>query len=431
MEETNSKNRFNESVKRYLPVASIILLTFLLMVFFRFHKRSISKLIEEGKNNLISFYAQNLKPLFASTEITNEDVFNFALYQSLPIDKDNKKLLLVSHEGADNRVFEVKPASYIPYTDNYERFADYLELSPDEKYRVDSILGAYKKEIYLSVLKSDQNAIAINPQLGDLQKAVLADLIAFSEKVNRNKTYEIFPIKNKTFNVENLRSFAISAKEIPNNDYIFITPDTVFQTEFKFDTKAIEKLSDIDLNKHLAANNMKDNFRIEVDFDNTRKNREKIRIKPGTGIFHQMDSNKVRVIVPIPKIPTIHYTRIEDSIKVNLEKTTDKLKMLSFKWESGSKEHPRGDVNNPPRPPRRGEPIQFHFNFNPEEFAKYAANIAKGNFKDLEKFGMVMDSLGKKLEKTFSDSLKREIKNYERAMRKKQSVNINPRDTVK
>lgn len=431
MEDTDNKNRFNELVKKYLPVASIILLTFLLMVFFRSHKRSISKLIEEGKNNLISFYAQNLKPLFASTEITNEDVFNFALYKSLPIDKDNKKLLLVSHEGEDNRVFEVKPASYVPFTNNYERFTNYLELSPDEKNRVDSILGAYKKEIYLSVLKSDQNAIAINPQLGDLQKAVLADLIAFSEKVDKNKTYEIFPLNNKTFNVENLRSFALSAKEIPNNDYIFITPDTVFQTEFKIDTKAIEKLSDIDLNKHLAANNMKDNIRIDIGFDNTRRNREKIRIKPGTGISHQLDSNKIRVIVPIPRIPTIHYTRIEDSIKVNLEKAADKLKMLSFKWESAYKEHPRGDVNNPPRPPRRGEPIQFHFNFNPEEFAKHATEIAKGNFKDWEKFGMAMDSLGKKFGKTFSDSLKKEIKNIERTVRIKPSVNINPRDTVK
>ena len=115
MESNNENtNRFRDLAKKYLPVSSLILLTILLMIFFRYKKNDIGRLIESGKENLISFYAQNLKPLFATTDISNEDVFNFALYQSIPIDKQNNKILTVTNQDADNQVYEIKPTVYNP-----------------------------------------------------------------------------------------------------------------------------------------------------------------------------------------------------------------------------------------------------------------------------------------------------------------------------
>ncbi|MEW6506620.1 MAG: hypothetical protein AB1432_02615 [Bacteroidota bacterium] len=430
MEEFN-KNKFSELTKKYMPLAGIILLTLLLMIFFRFDKRNINGLIEEGKNNLAALYAKNLKPLFVSTEITNEDVFNFAIYQSLPIDKESNKLLLVSNEGKDNRVFEFKPAAYNPFTNNYERFVDYLELTSEQRLKVDSILGTYKKEIYLSVLKSDKNAIAINPQLSNLQKAALADLIAFSEKINKDKTLQLLTLGDNIFNVEQLRSYAATAKEILDNEYIFITPDTVFRTEFKIDTRGIEKLSNIDLNKHIVANNIKDNFKIEFKLDNHKKVKEKKRINPEAEIYHHVDSSIVKIVIPLPKISSEHYSQINDSIKINLEKAADRLKMLSIKWETVTNDYQKRSDTNIPGYSKRGEPIQFHFNFDPGAFAKYAENIAKGNYKDLEKFGIILDSAALQFGKNFSDSLIKKIKNPDREMRKKRVVNAAPKETLK
>lgn len=432
MEESNNKYSISTLFKKYLPVISIILLTFLLMIIFKNNKRNINQLIEESKNNLVSFYSQNLKPLFASTEITNEDVFNFALYQTLPIDKENKKLLLVSNEDNNKQVFEVKAASYVPYTNNYERFIDYLGLRPDQKYSADSILGAYKKEIYLSVLKSDKNAIAINPQLGDLQKAVLADLIAFSEKVNPPKTYKLFPLNDKSINVEKLTSFANLNKENTNKDFIFITPDTVFQTVCEIDTKAFDKLSNIDLNRNLVVSDMKNNIRINVDPGKQADIIHKKNVRPESGITHQFDSNIVRVIVPIPRIPEVNHAQINDSIKVKLERAADKLKMYSIKWESESRQNDKRMEPKEARPPRRGEPIQFHFNFDPEAFAKYAINFSRGDFKELEKLGVKADSFARVLEKSISDSIKKAIKfQQEKNIRKKQRVDSGLKDSIK
>lgn len=431
MEGKNNKYNFSLLTKRYLPIASIIFLTFLLMVFFRYNKRYFSRLMEEGKNNIVSFYAQSLKPLFESTEISNEDVFNFALYQTIPIDKENKKLLVVSNEDNNNQVFEVKTASYIPYTNNYERFIEYLELKPDQKHRADSILGAYKKEIYLSILKSGKDAIAINPQLGDLQKAVLADLIAFSEKENASKTYQLFPLNDKSIDVDKLTSFANIAKETTGKNFILITPDTVFQTAFSIDSKALDKLSDIDLNKNLAVSDIKDNFRINIGFDKPSNRKRKVNERLEPGIFHQIDSNFVKVVVPVTRIRRINYPPFNDSIKVNLERTADKLKMFSVKWESNSIQHDKKIGPREPRIPKGREPIQFHFNFDPEAFAKYAANLSRGEYREWEKFGAKIDSIARSLEKTVSDSLKSSAKfQRERIIKKKQRRDIIQRDSI-
>jgi len=420
MNDLNNKYSFNELIRKYIPLVGIILLTFLLMIFFKSNKNRISRLIEEGKNNLVAFYTQNLKPLFASTEITNEDVFNFALYQTLPLDKDKKKLLLVSEESNNNQIFEVKDATYIPYTNNYERFTDYLGLNSDQIYRVDSILGAYKKEIYLSVLKSDNNAIAINPKLSDLQKAILADLIAFSEKVNPPKTYNLFPLNEKSININNLISFANLTKEKANNDFIFITPDTVFQTKCEIDAKAFDKLPNNDLNKNLIVGNLRDNFHIKIDLSKPSSSRQK-DAKYDPRFFHQVDSNIVRVIVPMPKVPQISYPKFDDSIKVKLEQTADRLKMYSVKWDMDPKTNPERRGRPGPKPLKRGEQFQFHFNFDPEALAKHAVNFSRGNYQNWDKLGVKADSFAKFLEKTISDSLKKSIRNQrEKVLRKDQ-----------
>jgi hypothetical protein len=264
-----------------------------------------------------------------------------------------------------------------------------------------------------------------------LQKAALADLIAFSEKINKDKTLQLLTLGDNIFNVEQLRSYAATAKEILDNEYIFITPDTVFRTEFKIDTRGIEKLSNIDLNKHIVANNIKDNFKIEFKLDNHKKVKEKKRINPEAEIYHHVDSSIVKIVIPLPKISSEHYSQINDSIKINLEKAADRLKMLSIKWETVTNDYQKRSDTNIPGYSKRGEPIQFHFNFDPGAFAKYAENIAKGNYKDLEKFGIILDSAALQFGKNFSDSLIKKIKNPDREMRKKRVVNAAPKETLK
>ncbi len=79
------------------------------------------------------------------TEITNEDVFNFALYQTLPIDKIENKVLRISEiDGETN--YEVIPNSYKESTENYQNFINYMGFSGEQKNKLDSILESYQPE---------------------------------------------------------------------------------------------------------------------------------------------------------------------------------------------------------------------------------------------------------------------------------------------
>lgn len=412
MQEVNENKNLKEFIKKYLPVSSLIILTLFLMIFFRYNKRDINRLIEEGKNNLVSFYAQNLKPLFATTEISNEDVFNFALYQSLPIDKENNRVLLVSDEISGNQVYEIKPSTFNPNTYNYNSYADFLELSPVDKLKADSILNTYKKEIYLSVLTNEKNALAINPKLGDLQKAVLADLIAFSEQVNYEKANKLFQMQNKLLSGKNLTTFTASAKEFPGNDYIFITPDTVLQTEFEIDTREFDKLKDLELERKFAEDKLK---HIKIEYEPERHDsRSKRSVKKGERIFvHQFDSNFVKVVIPFDDITAYSSAVLNDSIKANLKKAADKLRMLTVNREDHKNNYTGRSPIPPPKPPKNKESLEFQFNFNPQAFARQAIEmVSKGNIQDLEKFGAKMDSMAKAFEKQLSDSVKKRKEQY-------------------
>lgn len=412
MQEVNENKNLKEFIKKYLPVSSLIILTLFLMIFFRYNKRDINRLIEEGKNNLVSFYAQNLKPLFATTEISNEDVFNFALYQSLPIDKENNRVLLVSDEISGSQIYEIKPSTFNPNTYNYNSYADFLELSPVDKLKADSILNTYKKEIYLSILTNEKNALAINPKLGELQKAVLADLIAFSEQVNYEKANKLFQMQNKLLSGKNLTTFTASAKEFPGNDYIFITPDTVLQTEFEIDTREFDKLKDLELERKFAEGKLK-NIKIEYEPERTDRH-SKRNLKKGERIFvHQFDSNFVKVVIPFDDITAYSSAVLNDSIKANLKKAADKLRMLTVNWEDPKNHYTGRSPIPPPKPPKNKESLEFQFNFNPQAFARQAIEmVSKGNIQDLEKFGAKMDSMAKAFEKQLSDSVKKRKEQY-------------------
>lgn len=431
MQESNKSDRAQKIIKDYLPVASLVLLTILLMIIFKYNKRDISKLIEEGKNNLVSFYAQNLKPLFATTEISNEDVFNFALYQSLPIDKTKNKVLLVSNTEKGSEVYEIKPATYNPDTYNYERFVGFLGLNPEQKLRADSILGSYKKEIYLSVLMNDKNTVAISPNLSDLHKAVLADLLAFSEKVNSEKTHELFSSHYKFFSNADVKTFASLAKDLQRDNYIFITPDTVFQTECTIDSREYDKLMDIELNKQIALQGY-NNLKVDVHISNLGRKTEQSLKEHEYRFRHQSDSNLIQVVVPIPEITGVRSIALNDSIRTKLKKAADKLKMFTVNWESQKKNLQSIMKVSPPKSPSSGKALQFQFNFDPGAFAKQAVDIAlKGNYQDLEKLEVRIDSIAREFEKSFHDSLKKTGKyNLEGSKSKRSRNNVWQKDSA-
>lgn len=388
-------------LKRYAPVSAFVILTIVLMIFFRMNKRNISTLIEKGKDNLISIYTQNLKPLLTRTEISNEDVFNFALYQSIPIDKVSKKVLIISNQQNGNQVYEIKQVELNTETNNYRRFIDFMELTPTQKSKADSILNSYKKELNLSVFTNEKNTIAVNPKISDLQKAVLADLLNFANDVNAQKASEIFPKLFSNLEENQLAAFAHTTKEIPQNEYIFFTPDTVFKSLGKINNE--EYWKKLDEKMFEKALTMKEIEEVNLDIDTDIDIEKNMKIAQKV-ITMALDTNFYYAV--IPSVPNVHVGLSNDSLRIKLDKVTEKLKDLAV---SSSKNAINEKKHNIPKvPPIPKKPIEFQFNYsNPTDIAKQALEmVSKQNIKDWDKFGAKMDSFGRALE----DSIKKSIK---------------------
>jgi len=377
----------------------LFFLTIFLMYFFRHNKRSIGKMIEEGKNNFLSFYAENLKPLLFQTNISDEDVFNFALYNTLPLDKNRNKILEISGDKPDNNTFVIKSTDYNPNTKNYDTFVKYLGMSGPEKDEADSILNSYKKEIYSSILVNEKNTYAVNPKLGEIQQAVLADLITFAQKINQSKSKDLFA---EHFNFSDKNEFAniiSSAKKIPQNEYLLITPDTVARTFFKWDQEKFSKhLGDIE-NQKLEISPLIPN--VDIQYQGTReKYRDQPDILPPPAISYKSDSNAYKVVVPVTSFGLPE--SVQEKIRVKLAEAAAKMKKISIQIG-----HPKSD---PKHPNRINIPEAPEIIINPYQIVdKTLEMLSKSGGKDWEKFGLQMDSLARMFNPYMNDSVKKKI----------------------
>jgi hypothetical protein len=406
MEKQNKKSFFSfTGAKRFLPLLFLVILTVVLMIFFKQKKPIFSHMFEEGKKNLLSFYSQNLKPLLFQTKISEEDLFNFALYRSIPLDKEKNKVLFISNDEPGNQIFEIKPAVYNPNTQNYKTFVQYLGMTKIEKAKSDSILNSYKDKIYSYILVGNENSFAVNPQITEVQQAVLADLITFAHTVNENKCDELF--KNK-FNWSDKRRFKnviASGKEVQQNEYYLITPDTVAKTRLKWDQKKLDmKLKELNGN-NLGSDAAKDRSDFNFKFDPvTHVSTPNAPAIPKDFSF-KIDSNLFKIVIPSVALNGLSKL-IEDTVRQKLNEAADQIKKLSIsfgKIKPKMKVHPNSSAS-----PSAG----FDLNLvNPYDIVNQTLKmISNGNAKGWEEFGKKIDSLSRLSNKTNKDSLRRKIR---------------------
>lgn len=405
-QKNNSSSTFS-LVRKYLPYVFLGLLTIALMFFFKYNKEVIGKFVEAGKNNLLSLYANNLKPLLVSTPITEEDVFNFALYQSLPLDKNKNKILVINSDESNNQVYEIRTASFNGSTNNYETFVKYLGLNKEQKEAADSILNSYKKEIYASVFVSDKNTFAVNPKISELQQAVLADLVSFSQKINPKKTQEIFQ-KSFTRNDDTkIASLISSAKQNAPNEFLLFTPDTVAATYAEWNQeKFYNQLAEMEKSKESALKKAQ-----EFDFKLSTKPPVPPAVSETNKDFPMdfkftVDSNMYKVVVPLDSKHLSHV--IEDSLRVKLNEVAAKLKKMSIQLNKQKGKLVSNKIQIPSSKDLRHMNLEI---VNPYEIINQTFEaLSKANVKSWEEYGNKMDSLGKMYDKKWNDSIKKQIR---------------------
>jgi DNA-binding protein YbaB len=341
---------------KWIPAAGFGVVTVLLMFVFRYNPDVINNIVKEQHSNLAGFYKENLRPLLFSADLTNEDIFNFAFYHRLPLDKNENQVLQLGYSGDGKEFFEIKKNHTPAAEGNYEKFLAVLNLNPGEKRQMDSILESYKDELEMQILANEKHTVAINPNLWNYNKAIAADLISFAKEANMSELAKILPSDLPSYSPATVRKIVAEVKSVKPAEFIFITPDTIFSEEYSFDKQKMRKeIKKMREELKYADNEMKRNFAVTVKVDGkiTKMQREQSK---NFNIY--IDSNMCHVQLAGVNVPTIPFPDFKE-MGVNIEQVTRRLEYLVSSFPKS-----RNDSRNFSIRIDSGSSKGYNFNFN-------------------------------------------------------------------
>jgi anti-sigma factor RsiW len=95
-------------IKRWMPASALAIVTIVIMVVLKFNPGLIDKMWEDQKVAIAGFYKENLQPVLLAANLSNEDVFNFAFNNELPLDNTRKQYLLLGYDDSGKEFFEIR-----------------------------------------------------------------------------------------------------------------------------------------------------------------------------------------------------------------------------------------------------------------------------------------------------------------------------------
>ncbi|MBX3008694.1 MAG: hypothetical protein KF816_11795 [Melioribacteraceae bacterium] len=388
-----------ELFKKSIPFVSLLILSAILMFILKNKKNELGQTINDSKNALVAL-VQGLRPLAFQTKITNEDLFNFALFQSLPIDENREKILVLNTEG-ENQSFEIRNLDNVNESNNFNKFIEYLNLKEPEVNTLDSILNTYKKPIYSSVLISSDETYAVNPELQNTQRLILADLIEFSQKIDPKKSAQLFNQKFETNQLSNLLS---KRGEDLEKDFIIISPKTVTATKLDWNNKDLERQIAIIENKISNSPDVPAPPPVPINFKINPEEKKK-SVNKKFEFEHQSDSNWQKIVIPVDQFKLAE--ELNGNVRISLDELSKKLRDIKINIPEIEKNVASSKLK---------KAINNHRNktgiVNPYSIINETMNIVneslrlmpKGNSeKDWEEYGRKMDSIGKKIEKVMKE----------------------------
>lgn len=389
MTDTTKKN---SSFKKYSPIGFLILITIALMFYFKENRGSFGELVDQGRADLVSLYTENLQPFLFGTDLNNEDVFNFALYQTLPINKEKRDVLRLDSREAGKTYYQVLPNTYKPNTNNYKNYLRYMAFNEQEKTKLDSILESYKPELAEAILTNAEKTVAVSARLANLQKAILTDIAAYSRTVNKGKISDLFGPDIAMLDSKSALNLVDEIKRDTTKEYLVIADDTAFTSRIEFDNKEFEERM-AKLNSKLS------------ELDNVEK-KIRVKVSPST------------IPVPPSKLGkgsdssySYSYTSPEDwkysqtsldSLNLALKELENSLKNLSFNFDS---------IGNNMKFDFSNDSNNVSFELNLEGLGEIIGKSIEGAMKHpnnaeyWENFGAEMESLATSMVNSNPDSL--------------------------
>lgn len=303
--------RRESDMKKYVSVVGIVLLTIVFLIFYKFKSNDLDKFVEEQKNNLVSYYTTNLKPLFTGSELNSDDVFLFAFNHIIPVDKDKNQFLKIGYDNNGQDYFELVSGKVQRDLILKKDFEKRFNLNSEEVTRLNELLEKYKEKISEQIVVGQNNSIGISQNLWTLNKAIAAEILQYTQRINRNMYDEIIPYQSSEIANDDIYKLVQTSISSGSNNYVFFTPDTIFSTPIEpvqIGSYTNVKPPNLE-NKHIA-------FAFNLD---TTCRVYKNKVRSDFKFTMNIDSNIIKIEVPDFQVSNI------DSILLKVELIQDKL----------------------------------------------------------------------------------------------------------
>jgi len=362
----NFKNPFIPIPKKYVPFAVTLVATAIVFfVIFLFQKKDVIEyFLQENTNNVKAIYENtiannDLFPLKSS--LSKDDVFRFAVYGVLPTDTTNEQLLKISDPN-ENKLYveikkEIKPTknkNEIPLDEFYKQ----VNISDKQKNSIDSILEKVKVNIETSVLTSQKDYLAINPELWVMRDAIFYEI---SKNLDNRQKTEFFTISKlprikselyKNYNNPKLKTL-FNGYKVTKKDYIFFKPDTIYVKKVNLDSIKVviennkKNIQIINRKVNKFFTQYKNNNVIEIVFENNEGKKE---VHNFATVSLSSDKNMLRIEIPELsslikyniKLDSFYRIKLRNNLKnyneIRKKFDDDNNNMIEFKLDDKSKE---------------------------------------------------------------------------------------------
>ena len=320
--ESNRKNR-------WLPAAVLAIVTIAVMIVLKFNPNFLNQIWDQQKVNLAGFYKENLQPVLLAANLTDDDIFNFAFNNELPLDNSRKQYLLLGYDDSGKEFFEIRSGDEKLRRQSYNEFISAMNLNQDQRETIDSIIGSYGKALESQVLVNDKNTVAINPNLWNYRKAIFADLLVAAEKLKIKGFDRIVPAGISDAEKVRVVNAVERLKTSSESNYIFVTPDSVFADSYQFNSQLYEtEIKKLEKELEKKQEEIKQ-FTLSIRFDSTLKYAG-MNDKLKHSFRITIDSNICRVDIPENHITEIQMPDI-DSINSLIEQATENIHFYAYK----------------------------------------------------------------------------------------------------
>lgn len=258
--------------RRFIPAAAfsgIVGIMLIGLVLFQ-NRSSLIQYFSEKSQIVQSAYEQgilkgSILPLLS--HIDENQVLQFSLLGVLPLDAEAKTTLRVDESASNGYKIKLGKTGLTKTSPlSVKEFYADIQATPVQKEVIDSLFGLARKQIESSVLVGENEAVAIDPGLTQLNKVMVTNIAAFLEPPQRVRFGRFLEKKNAPYSFisrkaspMNPESIYVQMKRVPHPErFVVISPDTVAYERVNIERIQVERRYPIiaEQRQHAAGQNL-------------------------------------------------------------------------------------------------------------------------------------------------------------------------------